>query len=258
VRWATRRRTRTGLGLWAAALLAGCTTVGVHTRAIDAIEYGPPQTVRVCLLKTADVPAARVDSIVAALNAEFGRYGLSIEVPWVRPWVRPGFQAGAIFEDLLPRELEPPCDRLFALVDRHAGDMLWGLVLPEVLGAVDTVTSTRGFVVATYASLNQVVAGPEAAAIHEFYHLLGCPHGMTLTACYPRIARLKAARDPAADFLPGVEMEQEKHLTTREAANSRLREWIAEQRANGKAQSPAAAGNADASGPAVRTPTPRP
>jgi hypothetical protein len=141
--------------------LAGCTTIGVHTSAREEIDYGQPATVRVCLLRAADIPPRRAEALHRIVRKEFEQYGLLVEVPWVREWQRPGFQAGSIMDDLLQRPLEPPCDRLFGLVDRHLGDFVWGLVLPEVLGAVESVTATRGFVVATWGSVNQIFAAPE-------------------------------------------------------------------------------------------------
>lgn len=184
--------------------LAGCTTVGVHTKAREHVDFGPPVTVRVCVLKAADISEDRADALKRRVQEEFAQYGLLIEVPWVRDWQRPGFSSGPIMNDLLQRPLEPPCDRLFGLVDRHAGDFAWGLVMPEILGAVDTVTGTRGYVVATFGSVNQLFAPPETTVLHEFYHLFGCPHDLTKSKCYEKIAALKAALQPDADFFPGV------------------------------------------------------
>jgi len=196
-------------------------------KAEKAVDYGPPATMRVCVLQTGDVPVQRSGKLLNAVNQEFAPYGITVEVAWVKPWIRPGFQVDSIMDDVKRRDLEPPCDRLMALVDRNVGDFLWGLAMPEVLGAVDGVTATRGYVVATGASLNQLFLPPSAATVHEFYHLLGCPHGLSLANCYPRIAAMKAAIDPEADFFPGVTKEG-KFLTTREAANSTMRAWIAE------------------------------
>jgi hypothetical protein len=184
--------------------LTGCTTVGIHTSARENVDFGPSVTVRVCLLKAADISQHRAEALKRLVQEEFVRYGLLIEVPWVREWERPGFQAGSIMRDLLERPLEPPCDRLFGFVDRHLGDFAWGLVMPEILGAVDSVTATRGYVVATFGSINQLIAPPEQTIVHEFYHLFGCPHDVTLSKCYPKIAALKASLQPDADFFPGV------------------------------------------------------
>ena len=46
--------------------------------------------------------------------------------------------------------------------------------MPEVLGSVDDTIRTRGYVVATQASFNQLFTPPPKATVHDFYHLLGC------------------------------------------------------------------------------------
>lgn len=200
----------------------------MHTEAESDVDYGPPAVMRVCLLKTDDVPAPRAEQLIAAVNDEFARYGIRVKVPWVRSWQRPGFDVNAIITDVARRDLESPCDRLVALVDRNFGDFAWGLLMPEVLGAVEDVTATRGYVVATSGSINQLLMPPGMTTVHEFYHLLGCPHGLTLTKCYPKIAALKRAIDPAADFFPGV-ARYDAFLTTREAANTALSAFLAEE-----------------------------
>jgi len=207
-------------------LTGGCTTVGVHTPELEKIDFGPPATLRVCLLKTEDTPDARVGALLDAVNAEFAQYDIAVAVPWVRPWKRPGFSTRSILTDLMRTPLEPPCDRLVGLVDRHVGDFIWGLVLPEVLGAVDDVTATRGYVVATWGSVNQVTMTPEETMVHEFYHLVGCPHGLTLTKCYPRIAALKQANVPDNDFFPGV-AQQKSFLLTRSQAQAAIDAYFA-------------------------------
>lgn len=212
------------------AICAGCTTIGAHTSERDAVDYGPPQTLEVCLLKHPDVTQQRADELTAAVNAEFVTYGITVSVPWVREWQRPGFTASGIMEDLNARNLEEPCDRLVGLVDRHVGDFLWGLVMPEVLGAVDGITHTRGFVVANWGSINQLFSEPLAAVVHEFYHFLGCGHGFAKTKCYHRIAALKASRAPGSDFMPGITKDG-KYLHSVNEANEAMRRYLAEEKA---------------------------
>ncbi len=214
------------IALLCAVLLCACTSVGVHTRQHQVIAYGPPVQMQVCILRAPGVSAQRVDRLIAAVNTEFRPYGIEIVVPWVRPWTRPGFRHRSVFEDVIARELESPCDRLVAFVDRHAGDFVWGLLMPEVLGMVDDATHTRGFVVATRASLNQLLMSPEKASVHEFYHLLGCPHASALTQCYGRIAAIKRLHNPGADFFPGIGQDG-RFIRTREAANAALRQAVA-------------------------------
>ncbi|MGN6512575.1 MAG: hypothetical protein ACTHKZ_03255 [Lysobacteraceae bacterium] len=207
--------------LAAACLAASCTTVGVHTAARTTLDYGPVAPLRVCVLKTPGVPARRVDRLVAAANREFAPYGLAVVVPWVRTWERAGFTHQAVQEAVSARLLEPPCDRLMAFIDRTAGDALWGLFLPEVLGSVDDRSHTHGFVVATVATPNQWLMPPAKATLHEFYHLLGCPHDGAMTGCYQRIAALKRQRRGPGDFLPGIDGEG-GWLASREAVNRAL------------------------------------
>jgi len=84
-----------------------------------------------------------------------------------------------------------------AFLGRHPGDVLWGLFLPQVLGAT---ALTHGYVVARAASLDQLVAPPARVLQHELYHLLGCEHGLTMSHCYRRIAELVDARH--GEFFP--------------------------------------------------------
>lgn len=225
------RRSRPVLRRWFWSLvtcmpLAGCTTVGFHTSQRQDVDFGPSLTLRICVLKTDDVPDQRVADMLERVRVELATYAIDLEVPWVRPWERPGFQMDAILDDIVGRPLEPPCDRLVGLVDRHVGDFLWGLAMPEVLGAVDDVTRTRGYFVATFGSINQALLPPGSVAVHEFYHLLGCEHDATLSNCYPRIAALKAAADPAADFFPGVD-HSKQFLTTRAAVDAAFKAYEA-------------------------------
>jgi hypothetical protein len=201
---------------------SGCTTVGVNTRDRTTIDYGPPITLNICLLRAPGVTEERVDELVAAVNNEFAPYKIQVVIAWQRPWTRAGFTSTSLFDDVARRDLEPPCDRLIALVDRNAGDFLWGLVMPEILGEVDQATHTRGYIVATTASLNQMFEPPSVATVHEFYHLLGCPHAASLTKCYHLIASLKAHTDAANGFVPGIDPNGQ-FLMTRERANATLR-----------------------------------
>ncbi len=214
----------------ATALLAaaGCTTIGADTAERHRIDFGEPVTLEVCLLKHEEVAQDRADLFIAAVNREFADFGIEVTVPWTREWERPAFTVNGIMRDILARGVEPPCDRLMALVDRHAGDFLWGLLLPEVLGAVDDLSHTRGYIVANFASLNQAFTSVELTAVHEFYHLVGCGHGISKSQCYHDIAALKASRPPGSDFVPGVGRDG-KYLVTREAANDAVQSYLAEQ-----------------------------
>lgn len=188
------RRVARGSGLLAVLLLAACTSVPV-ARPASPESFGPPATIAVCLLRTPDVSAERVDDLMRGLSDEWRAYGLTIDVPWVLEWERPGFTVFDILKGLEAEVLPVECDRLFAFVGRHAGDVLWGLMsamipLPEVFGAVDD-TFSRGYVVAHLASINHLFfGGPAEGVRHEGYHLLGCGHEGTET-CHEKILAMK-------------------------------------------------------------------
>jgi hypothetical protein len=205
----------------------GCTSIGMDTNKRDTVDYGAPQELHVCMLKTGEVADDRAADLITAVNEEFAPFGITVTVPWIRPWQRPGFTVDSIFPALLARELEEPCDRLVGLIDYHAGDFVWSLFLPQVLGAVDLETHTHGYVFATFGSINQIGAGPRKAMVHEFYHLIGCPHAATKTKCYEQIAALKASRPPGSDLFPGMD-DEGKYLHTRAEVNEALRKALAE------------------------------
>ena len=230
--------------------IGGCTTVGVNTRERTTIDYGPPVSLNVCVLRSPGVTTQRVDELVTAVNTEFAPYGIQITVPWERPWTRAGFTHSSLFDDVARRDLEPPCDRLVALVDRNAGDFLWGLLMPEILGEVDEATHTRGYIVATTGSVNQIFEPPSKGAVHEFYHLLGCPHAASWSKCYHLIAALKSHIDPAKGFVPGIGSDG-GFLLTRVGANAVMRSSVAYEDARRQRRAPHGLGSA-AEGPSSR------
>ena len=87
--------------------------------------------------------------------------------------------------------------------------------MPEVLGAVEDTTLTKGYAVAEWGSLSQVLSllSPHHITIHEFYHLLGCGHGLSAAPCYDRIAQIKRAarlnRERGQDFFPALTLSGE-------------------------------------------------
>lgn len=130
-------------------LLAGCTTVPMdHGPRRDALTSGPSVLRRVCILRGLDVVDEDVQSILAALQEGVTPYGLLLEFPWVRDWQRPAFNPTGILEDVARRRLQAPCDCLLALVGRDVRDFLWGTLMPAILGAVETRTHSKGYLVA--------------------------------------------------------------------------------------------------------------
>lgn len=213
-----------------AACLAACTTVGTRNAgSFGEIDFGPRQSLRICVLLDQNVTEDRARELMAGISDELSQYGLEVSVPWIRPWVRPAFSSQGIVDDVWVRPLEAPCDRLMALVGRNFGDFLSGLFGFEILGGVDEPTHTRAYVVAQSASLNQLFLPPSRVAVHEAYHLLGCHHGTDLTPCYRQIRELKeiAARNHeiGSDFFPGI-TPNGRSLVSRLTVNQVIREAV--------------------------------
>ena len=183
--------------VWALLGIA-CTTVGSHDlKAQRAIDYGTPTTVRVCVLREASIPVARVEALISSLQEEMTPYGVRVELARVEVAPRGGFTVWGIMGALQSTELPAGCDFLLQLVGRHMGDSAWMLLpLPEVLGAVDAIGGQRLYVVAGYnpLSLNQRVSPPAEILKHEFYHLLGCEHAMDMGECYSLMELWKRSR----------------------------------------------------------------
>lgn len=209
-----------------AAVLTGCTSVGLHHDAARRqIDFGPPDTVALCLYVddgiTEDFARKLVDD---AWRDEAPLYGLNVAVAKVQHWSRPAFQMDGIMDKLVQERLETPCDRILALIGRNVGDFVWGLLaMPEILGAVDDETLTHGYAVARYASVNQALMTPRSVTRHELYHLLGCDEHFDMTHCYRQIAELKQwKREHQSDFFPAFDAVRKRILVSREAVNARL------------------------------------
>jgi hypothetical protein len=208
--------------------LSDCTSMGSHNVDIRRrINFGPPDALSLCLLVDDGITESMARTIIDdAWREEGAIYGLRINVVSVRPWRRPAFTSNGIMDALVRQPLSAGCDRLFALVGRHAGDVLWGFVgLPEVLGAVDDDTSTHGYAVVTRVSLNQMFMSPTNVVRHEIYHLLGCDEHFNMPLCYERIATMKRGhRLAGAEFFPARDAVNDRSLVSRDAVNLRLQE----------------------------------
>ena len=197
-------------------LFLGCTTVGIPDKqAIQNIDFGPPEKLRICMYKDTNISEQQAADIITALQQEFSHFGLIIEVPWVKPWERPAYTGHEIMKNFAACPLEAPCDRLLALVGRNVTDFLWGMVMPEIHGAVENVSMTKGFVVAEIGSVNQVMSMSSAnrIAIHETYHLLGCDHSLDAKPCYEKIKLVKKIarrnRTDGNDFFPSIPLDKQ-------------------------------------------------
>lgn len=209
-------------------LLAGCSTVPAGYGPLRDIPVPAAEApLRVCILRDVALDPADARAIMASLVTRFRPYGLALAFPWVRDWQRPAFRHEGILQDIARRPLEAPCDRLLALVGRDVRDFMWGAFLPEVLGAVETRTNTKGYVVAQTGSLNQLLSftPPREAAAHELFHLLGVDHGGETADTLRRIAGLRqlAAENRTAgrDFFPSATFSGEIYLT-RQAVDRRF------------------------------------
>ena len=197
-----------------AFLLSGCTMIGLQDmKAVGERDFGPEERFCICMYKDDAVSDKRAEEIISAIKEEFEPFGIHVDVPWVRPWQRAGFTSREILEDIAYRPIEPPCDRLFVLVGRDFKDFLWGVLLPEMNGGVETHTMTKGFAVAEMGSINQILTlkNPKAIATHEIYHFLGCGHGLFADICYDQILRIKVAarqnREAGRDFFPSINFD---------------------------------------------------
>lgn len=215
-------------GLVLLAVLSACTSIGVPLRSRPALhEFGPEMEICLCVYQDTGVSDETTQTILTAIRDEFAPMGLQVTTPWIRPWERPAFSQKGITRDIAKRPLEVPCDRILALVGRDARDFLWGAVMPEILGAVETRTNTKGYVVAEVGSLNQVLTfqSPSGAAVHEFYHLLGVGHGLDKRDAYDQVRRIKdlAARNKSEgrSFFPAMTAKG-RIYTTRAAVDRRF------------------------------------
>ncbi|EPG74129.1 hypothetical protein LEP1GSC058_2422 [Leptospira fainei serovar Hurstbridge str. BUT 6] len=184
-------------------LLEACTTVGFHRESIRAGEdFGKLQTIRVCVWKDENVSSERVSSLIDAWNDELALYKLKANVSQIKVWNRPGWTGFAILAELYKAPLPENCDRILAFAGVRITDFFYQIAqiilafffipVPEVLGAVDGYTGTRGYILAHTFSINQLFwSSPSATIVHEGYHLLGCGHALFLSKCYMKIKELK-------------------------------------------------------------------
>lgn len=170
------------------------------------------EELRICLLVDQGVSSETVDKLSQAIRDELRKSRIKLLVPWSRPWERKAFTRDGLLSEISRFPLEAPCDRIVALVGRNFGDFLYGLVVGiEVLGSVEQVTHTHGYIVAERASINQIFISPSGVAAHETGHLLGCHDGDSATQCQEKVIRLKDAarqnRKEGKNFFPGQSLD---------------------------------------------------
>lgn len=198
-------------------VLTGISCIGFHVASErKSHQYGADTDLKICFITEPGIDEADTRELAAEWDEELSLYGIRVKVAGIQTMKRPGFMYGPVLGFLNSLMLEAPCDRIVYLMGRTAGDIAFEVAMMgifvklglkfEVHGAVETRTHTRGFVKAQYMEFLQLLfSSPRSTMIHEGYHLLGCEHSFTLSACYARIARLKEAlstpgRDP--DFFP--------------------------------------------------------
>lgn len=165
-------------------LFLGCTTIGLD---LTPPRHAATVPLRLCALLDEGVTWTDAQALIDATR--FDRYGVALTLVGVQPWPRPGFTVFAIEEALLNASRPAGCDVLVGFIGRHAGDVLWGLLLPEVLGSA-VFGGDRAYVVAQWASINQVLwRSPATVLEHELLHVLGCDHGVTMGPCHRAIAQ---------------------------------------------------------------------
>lgn len=211
-------------------MLSACTTMGPQHAAVrEQFEFGPPETLSICLYVDQGIGEEAGRALVENAWQDAAKlYAIDVKVVSVAQWSRPAFDMDGILADLRQKPLEAPCDRVLALVGRNFGDFLWGLVGPEILGAVNTESLTHGYAVAKIASVGQVLNSPSEIIEHEIHHLLGCGEHSNMNACYQRIAELKRWKhEYGADFFPSWDMVNNRMIVSRVDVNARLAPFAA-------------------------------
>jgi hypothetical protein len=176
---------------------AGCTSMGIdHPALRDSINFGPPREVRMCVYLDDGITSKEATDLLESWADEASIYNLYIRPASFGHLRRGGFFHSEILDQVTRIPLGRSCDRVLYFVNRSLGDVAYGLAsaatgLPEVLGEVDDVTLTHGFVFARSASVNQLVMTPSIVTRHELFHLLGCPQHFDMQDCYRRIESLK-------------------------------------------------------------------
>ena len=180
----------------ATLLLAGCTTTGMSTSAINDHDFSAMVGLDICVLQESCVPDKRALIISNRARLAFEKYGLDLRFTY-QYWKAPSTPK-AIMKALEQEPLEAPCDRLFAYMCRDITQKLKGWVI-STEGVVSDEASTRGFAYVQGISLNSLALGGDSRiVVHEIEHLVGCGHGLTKTDCYRQIKTMKDLTFPPA------------------------------------------------------------
>ncbi len=196
-----RRAARALVVLPLAAIFVSCTSMGIdHPALRDSLDYGPPETVHLCVLLDNGITRNDANVLLESWNDEAKIYNLYLQPLSYQNFPREGFFHTEILEQVSQVPLGKSCDRVLYFVNRNIGDAAFGLIsvsvgMPEILGEVDDGTLTHGYVVARRATVNQLIMSPSGVTQHELFHLLGCPRHFDMADCYKRIHNLKLAEE---------------------------------------------------------------
>jgi hypothetical protein len=216
--------------LLATIALQGCaTSIGRWDQGkYAATDFGSWRTVKVCIYRDIGVPLGRERQLLRDTITEWKQYNVNLNIIDRGEMARRGFWHNELLNQIDSVRLTPPCDRIFWLVNRSAADYLYAngpafltlgtlIAMPEVMGEVDDPTMSHGWAIAYGDSLNSLLLRPSAVLRHEFYHLVGsCPHGVTMDACYERIADLKHSQGQAG-WYPSIGINGQEFLDRQEA-----------------------------------------
>lgn len=200
-----------------------CTTVGFHRTAIrEEIDFGKEETLKLCVWKDKKVSGDELQELIEVWNEELKLYKIRILLSEVKEWERPGWTGSAIMDQIFTADLPVSCDRLLAVAGGKLSDTAFELVglffaffgIPsyQILGAVETKTGTRGYILGQTRTLSHWLSGgAKGTLIHEGYHLLGCGHSFFLSGCYLQIQKIKELKRKNAEqgepFFPSVDEE---------------------------------------------------
>lgn len=204
------------------------TTVGFHRDSIrEEINFGGQKNLNVCFLVEEDIDFEDVDELAGYWAEELELYNIRLNVTHKRHVERFGFWGSTVLERLRDYKINSNCHRIVYLVGRTWGDILFEFfaiafyvtigLKAETHGAVEGYTNTRGYVKAKYVGLLQLITtSPKSTLIHEGYHMLGCPHALTMTECYDKI---KQAKDLNGNIFPVVTIGSEIPYTNSNNVN---------------------------------------
>ena len=182
------------LWLFTMIFLVGCSSIDTPSPELFSTVSGPSEELRIGIYQDRELAMDETKAILSGIQIELLKYGIRVNIPWIRPWTRPAFNSAGLIQSIVKLPLEDSCDRILVIVGRNSEDFVWGLFLPEMLGGVENVTSTKGYVVGEVGSLNQAASGisPTEAAVHEIFHMLGCTDEDNGDKCFAKISSLRS------------------------------------------------------------------